>query len=153
MNVEVQALHEIEQKHYELLLEADPSKKLVDEYLARSFCFEARKNKQLVGILVLLTTRPMTLEIMNIAIQKEYRGQKFGQQLLLFAITFAKENQYKLLEIGTGTTSFVQLYLYQKYGFRITHVESDFFIKYYEKPIFENGFQLKDRIHLSQSIQ
>lgn len=152
MNLEIQTLCKIEESHYELLLEADPSKKIVDDYLSRSFCFTAQKEEQLVGIIVLLPTSPTTLEVVNLAVQKEFRGQKIGQTLIYFALTFAKENQYEVVEIGTGSIGFEQLYLYQKCGFRMSHIERDFFINHYEQPIFENGLQLKDMVRLSQTV-
>ena len=104
-------------------------------------------------ILVLLPTHPRTLEIVNIAVSEDSRGRGIGQELLHFAIDFAKKEKYDYLEIGTGSTGFQQLYLYQKVGFRMTHIEPDFFIHHYDEPIIENGLPLKDmvrlRLHLS----
>ncbi|KRL04459.1 hypothetical protein [Liquorilactobacillus oeni] len=37
-------------QHYQLLLDADPSKKAVDSYLARGICIEAKKSGS--GVLV-----------------------------------------------------------------------------------------------------
>ncbi|GEN90163.1 GNAT family acetyltransferase [Tetragenococcus koreensis] len=152
MSIEIQKLHKVVEKHYDLLLEADPSKKIIDDYLPRSFCFTAQEEGQLVGVIILLPTRPTTLEVVNLAVQKDFRGQKIGQTLLYFALTFAKENQYEVVEVGTGSTGFEQLYLYQKCGFRMSHIERDFFINHYEQPIFENGLQLKDMVRLSQAV-
>lgn len=152
MSIEIQKLHKVVEKHYDLLLEADPSKKIIDDYLPRSFCFTAQEEGQLVGVIILLPTRPTTLEVVNLTVQKDFRGQKIGQTLLYFALTFAKENQYEVVEVGTGSTGFEQLYLYQKCGFRMSHIERDFFINHYEQPIFENGLQLKDMVRLSQAV-
>ena len=33
---------------------------------------------------------------------------------------------------------------YQRYGFRVTSIDHDFFVKNYPEPIFENGIQLFD---------
>lgn len=152
MDIEIQELRDITDKHYALLLEADPSQRLVDDYLSRSFCFTAQKEGQLCGVIILLPTRPATLEVVNLAVQNEFRGQKIGQTLLYFALSFAKKNQYEVVEIGTGSTGFEQLYLYQKCGFRMSHIERDFFIHHYEQAIFENGLQLKDMVRLSQTV-
>ena len=114
--------------HYALLYEADPSKKMVADYITRGICFDYQ-TEELQGILVLLPTHPRTLEIVNIAVSEESRGRGIGQELLHFAIDFAKKEKYDYLEIGTGSTGFQQLYLYQKVGFRMTHIEPDFFIQ------------------------
>ena len=106
--------------HYALLYEADPSKKMVEDYITRGICFDYQ-TEELQGILVLLPTHPRTLEIVNIAVSEESRGRGIGQELLHFAIDFAKKEKYDYLEIGTGSTGFQQLYLYQKVGFRMTH--------------------------------
>jgi len=153
MDIHIQKLDRIEKRHFDLLLEADPSKRLVEDYLARSFCFEASKNKQFVGIIVLLPTRAKVLEIVNLAVKEDFRNQKVGQTLISFALTFARKNRYDVVEIGTGSTGFSQLYLYQKCGFRMTHIDSDFFIRHYQEPIFENNLQLKDMVRLSYVIQ
>lgn len=72
-------------QHYVLLFEADPNKELVNNYLQRSFCFDATYNNELVGILALFPTHPETLEIVNIAVVSEQRNRGIGQQLLSFA--------------------------------------------------------------------
>ncbi|GEQ37970.1 MAG: GNAT family N-acetyltransferase [Tetragenococcus halophilus] len=153
MDIEIHRLLHIDSAHYKLLLEADPSEKIVEDYLSRGFCFAAQKKQKLLGIILLLPTKPKTLEIANIAVQKSFRGQKIGQQLILFALSFARKNQYKLVEIATGSTGFEQLYLYQKCGFRMTYIARDFFINHYARPIIENGLQLKDMVRLSQTVQ
>lgn len=133
--------------HYELLLLADPSEKLVKDYIKRSFVFEIKKER-LLGIIVLLPKGFATIEILNIAVAPAFQGQGIGQKLLNFALTFAKKEHYQTIEIGTGSTSVAQLYLYQKCGFRMHAIDKDFFVKNYPQEIIENGLVLKDRIRL-----
>ncbi len=141
-------LQELEDEHYNLLLEADPSKELVSHYFKRSLTFEVLKDGVLVGIVVLIETRPETLEIVNISVSSDHQNQGIGQEILQFAINYGKENQFIVLEIGTGSTSFSQLYLYQKMGFRITGIDKDFFVHHYDEEIIENGLILKDMVRL-----
>lgn len=138
--------------HLELLLSADPNKELVEEYIKRSFCFESLDDGHITGIVVLLPTRPETLEIVNIAVLEQFQGQGIGEQLIFFALTHAKKHSYKTVEIGTGSTSFGQLYLYQKCGFRMTGIDRDFFIRHYEEEILENKLVLKDMVRLSIDV-
>ena len=135
-----------------LLLEADPSKKMVNSYLKRAYKFVVKLNKQIVGIICLIETRPETIEIIYIAISKEHRNQGIGGQLLEFTINWAKNKKYHVIEIGTGSTSFAQLYLYQKYGFRLTYIDHDFFVKNYSQKIIENKLVLKDMVRLQQYL-
>ncbi|WP_259715882.1 GNAT family N-acetyltransferase, partial [Weissella cibaria] len=107
--------------------------KLISKYLNRSFCFEATYNNELLGVLILLPTHPETLEVVNIAVISTQRNKGIGHQLLTFAEKYARNNNYKCLEIGTGTTSFGQLYLYQKCDFRVVGVDQNFFTIHYDK--------------------
>ncbi|MFB5676614.1 GNAT family N-acetyltransferase [Paenibacillus terreus] len=136
----------------ELLLLADPSRKLVEEYITRGESFIAEEEHEILGIYVLLPTRPETVELVNIAVAERSQGQGLGKMLVLHAIQTAKERGYKTIEIGTGNSSIGQLALYQKCGFRIVGVDQDFFIRHYEEEIYENGIQCRDMIRLSQDL-
>lgn len=150
--ISIEPLNDVPENLASLLLEADPSKKIVNGYLARADKFVVNLNEQQIGIICLIETRPETIEIVNIAILKKQRNKGIGGQLLQFAIDWAKKQKYHIIEIGTGSTSFAQLYLYQKYGFRPIYIDRDFFIKNYSQEIIENGLVLKDMIRLRQYL-
>lgn len=152
MQLELKPFKEATKEHYQLLLDADPSKEAISKYLDRSFCFEARKGTDLVGVFILLPTRPDTVEIVNVAVAETYQNRGIGTQLLEAALRWTADNRYKVVEIGTGSTSFGQLYLYQKCGFRIVGVDSDFFIEHYKEPIIENNLRLRDMIRLRKYL-
>ncbi|WP_299516531.1 GNAT family N-acetyltransferase [uncultured Rummeliibacillus sp.] len=135
-----------------LLLLADPSRKIVEEYLQRGQCFVAESNDQVIGCYVLLETRPETVELVNIAVEEIFQGKGIGKKLVMNAIEVAKSKGYKTIELGTGNSSISQLALYQKCGFRITGVDIDFFTKHYTQDIFENGIQCRDMIRLSRYL-
>lgn len=148
MSFEINAFKTATQDHYRLLLDADPSREAISRYLEHSFCFEARRGDTLLGVLVLLPIRPETVEIANIAVAERYQNQGLGKELLKFAVKWAGEHGHKVIEVGTGSTSFAQLYLYQKFGFRVIGVEQDFFLKHYNEPIIENKIRLRDMLRL-----
>lgn len=135
-------------EHYELLLDADPSKKHVDDYTQRGQVFSLT-DTELLGIMVLIPTRPDTLELVNIAVSEAHRGKGYAQQLIAFAFETAKEQGIKTVEIGTGSTGYEQLHLYQKCGFRMTWIDRDFFVRHYEEEIIDNGIVLNDMVRLS----
>ncbi|KQY83996.1 acetyltransferase [Paenibacillus sp. Root52] len=141
-----------EEKPYELLLMADPSKAMVDEYLSRGVCFIAEYEGEMVGEFVLLKTRPETVEIVNIAVQEELQGQGVGRHMIKEAIEAARRLGCKTVEIGTGNSSFHQLKLYQRCGFRIVGVDRDFFVRHYEEEIIEGGIRCVDMIRLSLDL-
>lgn len=136
----------------DLLLVADPSRKLVEEYIGRGECFIAEDSQKLVGVYILLPTRPETVELINISVLENQQGKGIGKKLVFHALQVAKERGYKTIEIGTGNSSIGQLALYQKCGFRIVGVDIDFFIRHYPGDIYENGIQCRDMIRLSKVL-
>jgi ribosomal protein S18 acetylase RimI-like enzyme len=148
----IRALHTTESIPLDLLLLADPSKELVGQYIQRGECFVTEIEGQVIGVYVLLPTRPATVELVNIAVDPSYHNKGIGKKLINHAIQIAKSKGYKTIEVGTGNSSIGQLALYQKCGFRITGVDKDFFLRHYEEVIFENGIQCRDMIRLSQDL-
>ncbi|MTH53404.1 GNAT family N-acetyltransferase [Bacillus mangrovi] len=136
----------------ELLLLADPSRESVEEYRNRGDCFIAENEQQIIGVYVLLPTRPGTVELVNVAVIEEQHGKGIGKRLVKDAIEEAKKRGYKTIEVGTGNSGIGQLALYQKCGFRIVGVDMDFFVRHYPEDIFENGIQCRDMIRLSQDL-
>lgn len=144
-------LDDIEDIPYELLLLADPSRSAIEDYMNRGICYIC-KIDEIVGIYVLIKTRPNTMELVNIAVKENMQGKGIGKKLVLHAILIGKEEGVKTLEIGTGNSSLEQLALYQKCGFRIVGVDKDFFIRHYEEDIMENGIRCRDMIRLSMDL-
>ncbi|RTQ91337.1 GNAT family N-acetyltransferase [Lysinibacillus telephonicus] len=148
----IRKLNKCEEPPMDLLLLADPSREIVEEYVQRGECFVAENEERIIGVYVLLPTRPETVELVNIAVIETEHGKGIGKQLVINAIEVAKSKGYKTMEVGTGNSSIGQLALYQKCGFRITSIDIDFFIRHYPEEIFENGIQCRDMIRLSQDL-
>ena len=70
----------------DLLLLSDPSEEVIAEYINMSVKFIAILESKIVGALLLLKTRPKTMEIMNISVYKEYQNKGIGKQLINKAI-------------------------------------------------------------------
>lgn len=149
----IRKLNSSESPPMDLLISADPAQKIIEEYLRRGECFVAVTDNKTIGVYVLLPTRPNTVELVNIAVSESYQGKGIGKQLVLHGIQTAQLMGYKTIEIGTGNSSIGQLALYQKCGFRIIGVDTDFFIRHYPEKIVENGIQCIDMIRLSQDLK
>lgn len=133
----------------ELLLLADPSRSAVDDYVRRGSCAVAELDGPIVGVCVLLPTRPHTAELVNVAVAESMHGRGIGKSLVRHAVGTARSLGYRRIEVGTGNSGMTQLALYQKCGFRITGVETDFFIKNYDEEIVENGIRCADMIRMA----
>lgn len=153
MDVKIRPLEDHEEVPLDLLLLADPSQEMIEEYLQRGQCYVGLdEREQIIAVIVLLPTRPGTLEIVNIAVREAFQGRGIGKKLIQFAMDQAREKNAKTIEIGTGNSSVGQLLLYQKCGFRITGIDRDFFIRHYPEKIYENGIQCRDMIRLSLDL-
>ncbi|MFL0557968.1 MULTISPECIES: GNAT family N-acetyltransferase [Paenibacillus] len=151
--MKIRLLENHEEVPLDLLLLADPSQEMIAEYLQRGQCYVGLdEREQIIAVIVLLPTRPGTLEIVNIAVREAFQGRGIGKKLIQFAMDQAREKNAKTIEIGTGNSSVGQLLLYQKCGFRITGIDRDFFIRHYPEKIYENGIQCRDMIRLSLDL-
>ena len=134
---------------YDLLLEADPSREAIDDYISRGDCYTAyNSSKELVGVYVLLKTRPFTIELANIAIVEKFRRKGNARILLEHAINQARLLGYDMLEVCTGNSSIRQLMIYQKSGFTIYSIDYDFFRRNYSEVLWENGIECRHLIKL-----
>ncbi|GAL86722.1 acetyltransferase [Sporocytophaga myxococcoides] len=131
---------------YDLLLLADPSKDLIEQYIKLSDIYIARQNEEAVGVIALFPLTPDAVEIKNVAVRPEFQGKGLGSYLIENAINTAVHNKQKSICIGTANSSVGQLYLYQKHGFEITEIKKDFFINNYPESIYENGIQAKHMV-------
>jgi ribosomal protein S18 acetylase RimI-like enzyme len=132
----------------DLLLLSDPSEEVISEYIHLTTKFIAKLNNKIVGALLVLKTRPKTMEIMNVSVYEQYQNNGIGKQLIMKAVEFAKRSNIKVLEIGTGNPGIIQMMLYQKCGFRIVGVELDYFRKNHDEKIYENGIECRDMIRM-----
>lgn len=148
-NIKISKLSVKDKIPYDLLYVADPSIESVNECIDRGDCYVAYKDNRLIGVYILMKTRPSTLELINIAVEEAYQGGGVGKKLLYNAIDIARKSNVKTLEVGTGNSSISQLAFYQKCGFRIVGIDKDFFKKHYEETIIENGIECIDMIRLS----
>ena len=135
----------------DLLLQADPSRAKVEDYLSRSRCFIARLKDRTVGVCIVERVSADAHELMNISVAPEHQRNGIGRKLLQHVIVSTREAKVKRLEVGTGTFGY-QLAFYQREGFRADAIDKDFFLINYEEPIFENGIQLKDMLRFALSF-
>lgn len=134
-----------------LLLSADPDEEQVRRYLPGATLLVATTGSAIVGVAV-LTCEQQEFELKNIAVAQSCQGKGIAKQLIAAIKREAKERGASRLLVGTGNSSLDQLALYQKCGFRMQAIESDFFASY-EPPIYENGLRCLDKVVLCAQIQ
>ena len=142
----------------QLLLAADPNEPLVLSYIATARILVCHVQDALAGIAAVIqqpaetagddTARAIiTCELINIAVDPAFQGKGLAKALIQESIALAMGWGASAMDVGTGNSSLNQLALYQKCGFRLHHIERDFFADYPE-PIIENGMRCIDKVIL-----
>ncbi|MBM7603608.1 ribosomal protein S18 acetylase RimI-like enzyme [Metabacillus crassostreae] len=134
------------------MLEADPSKEIVDNYLLKGSCFVMVYKEDIVGVVIITEVSQYENEIVNLAIQEKYRGKGLAKQLINSACDYSRKKGKKFIIVGTGNSSINQLALYQKCGFRIDYVKRNYFLENYTDLIVENGIPCLDMVMLKKII-
>lgn len=136
-----------------LLLLADPSRAVVEEYVKSGNVYVGEESGKSIAVYVLKETGEIVVEIMNVAVHEDFQGRGYGKQLISHAISEASKRGYAQVEIGTGNSSILQLKLYQQCGFRIIGIDFDYFTRNYDEPIVENGLLCRDMIRLCYTFE
>ena len=136
-------------KYMELLLIADESESMIEEYLYRGEMF-ALCDDDVKAICVVTQEQPGVYEIKNIVTVPEYQRKGYGQQLISFIADYYK-NSGSELYVGTGDCPTI-LNFYEKCGFEKSHVVKNFFIDNYDHPMYEDGQQLVDMVYLKRHL-
>lgn len=136
----------------EILLLADPELDKIQKYFDDAVYFAAKNEQRIIGIIALKKIDSASIEIVNLAVEEAWRQRKVGRALLEHALAYGKHNTFKRMTIKTGNSSIAQLALYQKMGFRIRNVQSDYFVHPYQAIIYEHDIQCRDQIELEYIV-
>lgn len=138
---------------YDLLLEADPDRSMVDSYLPHSDCFVATEGVHVAGVIVVRKRAEGVAEIMNLAVAKPYRRRGIARKLVRYVSDkWAARQGVRLLKICTGTSDAGPLMLYQQEGFDLMGIDRDYFVRTYAEPIWENGVQCRHMLMLEKRL-
>nr|WP_294859347.1 GNAT family N-acetyltransferase [uncultured Fluviicola sp.] len=151
-NIQISQI-EGEEIPYDLLLLSDDTIEAIDKNLDGGKLFTAKIEDRVEAAFILKIVEPDTIEIKNIAVSETKQGKGIGTVLLNFIISKSIEENLKKLIVGTCDLCSKEIAFYQKSGFKITGVKTNFFIENYDKPIYENGEQIKDMVMLSMDLQ
>ncbi|VXC05522.1 GNAT family N-acetyltransferase [Maribacter litoralis] len=105
---------EVEDKDRELL--DDSQAAIIDK---GGHIFIGLWHNEPVGCFALIKKNEKRFELGKMAVSKSHRGLRIGQQLLSYAINFAKNKNYEVLELYSSTKLDTALHIYRKHGFTI----------------------------------
>jgi len=90
-------------------------------------------------------------EIQNLATYEQFQRKGYGRHLVNHVCDFYREKGNTML-VGTGDVSFYVSF-YERCGFVFSHRLENYVLENYDKPIFEMGVQLKDKVYLKMNLQ
>ena len=140
---------ENKKQYLDLLLLADEQESMIDRYLERGTMY-ALEDQGIKTICVVTEEEDGVLEIKNIATDPTAQQKGYGKKMIDFISNTYKEH-YQILQVGTGDSP-LTIPFYEKCGFTRSHSIKNFFVDYYDHPIFECGKQLVDMIYLRKKL-
>ena len=136
-------------RYLSLLLLADEQESMIDRYLERGTMF-VLDDGGVKGECVVTDEGQGVLEIKNLAVEPACHRMGYGRALIdLVAARY--RGQYAVLQVGTGDSP-LTIPFYEACGFVRSHRVENFFVDYYDHPIFEGGKQLKDMVCLRREL-
>lgn len=94
------------------------------------------------------------VELKAVAIAEGRQNQGWGQRMLALVLAELRGRGVSHVVVGTGNSGIGQLAFYQKAGFRLSHIERDFFTPAcgYPPDLEENGIPLRDMVWMEQEL-
>ena len=133
-----------------LLLEADPSENMVNKYLKDGDLFVLTYKDEVAGIAIVLEIDKDVVELKNIVIKNQYRGQRLGKKMLKYLADNYK-TRYKKMIVGTSENN---IPFYVKQGFdKYEKTIKNFFVDNYDEEIWDGELHCTDMYYYSKDLR
>ena len=140
---------ENKEQYMDLLLEADPSKDMINDYLRDGELFVLTYKDDVACVAVIIRIDDETIELKNIATKEIYRGQGYGKKMLKYLADNYKQ-KYKKMLVGTSENN---IPFYVKQGFdKYEKTIKNFFIDNYKEEIIDGDTKCIDMYYYSKSL-
>lgn len=134
----------------DLLLEADPSKDMINNYLKDGELFVLTYKEKVVCVAVVIKIDDETIELKNIATKGEYRGQGYGKRMLKYLADNYKQKYNKML-VGTSENN---IPFYVKQGFdKYEKTIKNYLVDNYDEEIKDGDLICTDMIYYSKNLK
>lgn len=146
----MKVIHIIKNKrqHLNLLLLADPSEKMINLYLEKGEMYAVLEKGKVVSIAVMVHLEKGTCELKNIATLEGYQNKGFAKALINYLCKLYSK-QYNTMLVGTTETTSA---FYKRLGFKYAYTIPNFFVRHYERPIFEDERQCIDMLYYEKQL-
>ena len=141
---------ENKEQYMDLLLEADPSKDMINNYLKNGELFVLTYKDDVACIAVVTKIDEDTAELKNIATKKEFRGNGYGKKMLKYLADNYKQ-KYKKMLVGTTENN---IPFYVKQGFdKYEKTIKNFFVENYDEEIWDGDLHCIDMYCYSKDLK
>lgn len=126
------------EKYEPLLLDADPSRSLVEKYLASGTLWACADDIGPVCEALMMPTAAREIELMNLCTREDMRRRGIAQAMV-FAMQKLYSADYDIMRVGTAD-GFPNLQrFYEKCGFTLIGIDRGFFVRNYSIPVIDSG--------------
>ena len=141
---------ENKEQYMNLLLEADPSEKLIGQYLVYGDLFVLTYKNEVACVAVVTKVDDDICELKNIATEERYRGKGYAKKMLKYLCDNYKQKYNKMI-VGTTENN---IPFYVKQGFdKYEKTIKNFFIDNYEEEIKDGELVCTDMIYYSKDLK
>ena len=141
---------ENKEQYMDLLLEADPSKDMINNYLKNGELFVLTYKDDVACIAIVTKIDEDTVELKNIATKKEFRGNGYGKKMLKYLADNYKQ-KYKKMLVGTTENN---IPFYVKQGFdKYEKTIKNFFVDNYDEEIWDGDLHCADMYYYSKDLK
>jgi ribosomal protein S18 acetylase RimI-like enzyme len=93
-------------------------------------------------------------ELRAVAVAAPEQGSGLGTRMIDAVLGLLRSRGVRRVVVGTASSGVRQLAFYQRCGFRLTHVERDFFTpeRGYPAGISENGIPTRDMVWMDREL-
>ena len=148
--MEVRIIESNKKAFLDLLLLADEQESMIDRYLDKGTLF-ALYDDGLKSVSVVTDEGYGNFEIQNLATYVEFQGKGYGSYLVRHVCNYYKDKGSTML-VGTGDSP-ITVPFYDHCGFVFSHRLENYILEHYDKPIFEAGVQLKDKVYFKMDLR
>ena len=133
-----------------LLLLGDEQENMIDRYLDRGTLL-ALYDGGLRAVCVVTEEAPGVFEIKNLAVEPAFQRRGYGRAMVGHVADACRTAGGTRLLVGTGDSP-LSLPFYRACGVRESLRVPNFFLQFYDHPIYEGGRLLSDMVYLSMEL-
>ena len=141
---------ENKEQYMSLLLEADPSEKLIRQYLVDGDLFVLTYKNEVACVAVVTKVDDDICELKNIATEERYRGKGYAKKMLKYLCDNYKQKYDKML-VGTTENN---IPFYVKQGFdKYEKTIKNYFVDNYDEEIIDGDLHCIDMYYYSKDLK